>query len=388
MNCNKVISADLLPDARGIRLGVERTEKILKELSNPDEKLKIIHIAGTNGKGSTAEYFTCILVAAGKKTGTFLSPQVYSFYDQIKIDGKSVSSELYEKYKVNAEANKNKKLTATALALFAGEGCEWAVIECGMGGKTDATNAISKKELAVINSVSLEHTDYLGATVREICAQKAGIIKNCPVIINAHQTKEAREYFAQYRFADKLEQIFEGGFVYGGKTFALKAEGCLQPCNAACAIEGARLLGIDESAIELGVAQCLPRGRLEKFFIGGREYILDGAHNPEAFVPLKKYLLSRDCFRTVIFGCLKDKDIDGCLHNVIANEVIAVECPSERTRSLEDVAALCRRYFGKNRVDTAESVSSALDKASGEVVAVCGSFTILEEAKRWIEKRL
>lgn len=370
-----------------IKFSITPTRKLLDKLGCPDKKLKIIHIAGTNGKGSTAEFFTSILIAAGKKVGTFTSPEVYSFYDQFKIDGKDISPELFGKYKIKAEeASEFEMNTATAISAFAGEGCEWAVIECGMGGLNDATNAIENKELAVITSISSEHTEYLGKTIGEICAQKAGIIKNCPVVVNAHQSAEARNFFKNYKFADKIDEIFDGGFIYGGKRFVLNAFGLLQPLNAACAIEGARILGIDESAIYEGVKNCFPRGRLERFEVDGREYILDGAHNPAAFEPLKEYLFSRDCKRTVIFGCLNDKDIDGNLANIVANEIIAVSCPSPRTRTVEDIFAHCRKQFGK-RAKKADSLTQALNIADGETIAVCGSFTLLKEALEWIEKR-
>lgn len=365
---------------------VQPTRVLLDGLGRPDEKLKIIHVAGTNGKGSTAEYFTRILVAAGKRTGTFTSPQVYSFYDQFKIDGVPISPETYEKYRVTSDfASEFERMTATALSAFAGEGCEWAVIECGMGGKNDATNAIKKKELAVITSISLEHTAYLGNTIAKICEQKAGIIRDCPAIINAYQCEEARRFFKGHKFADGVERT-DGGFLYGGKRFALGAEGCLQPYNAACAIEGARMLGIDERAIFEGVAACKPLGRTERFQVNGRTFILDGAHNPAAFEPLGEYMLSRNVRRTVVFGCLSDKDADGNLARLIADKIIAVPCPSPRTRSAEDIAKLCRGRF--KDVSIAESVSAALARADTEEVIACGSFTLLEEAKKWIEKRL
>ena len=365
------------------------TRRILDGLDRPDEKLKIIHIAGTNGKGSTAEFFTQILISANKRVGTFTSPEVYSFYDQIRIDGKPVTAETYEKYGQRVlpfahNASEFEIETAAAILAFIGEGCEYAVIECGMGGLNDATNAVSRKELAVITSISLEHTAYLGKTLKEICAQKAGIIKDCPAIINAHQPPEVREFFRGYKFADKIDEISDGGFVYGGRKFLLSAFGCLQPHNAACAIEGARLLGIDEEAIYDGVKNCYPRGRMEKFTAGGREYVLDGAHNPAAFEPLEEYLCSRGNKRTVIFGCLSDKDIDGNLSRIIADRIIAVPCDSPRSRTTEDIYGHCKREFGRKKVDRAESVSAALDMADGETVVVCGSFTLLKEAREWI----
>lgn len=364
------------------------TRRILEGLNRPDEKLKIIHIAGTNGKGSTAEFFTQILISAKKRVGTFTSPEVYSFYDQFKVDGKPLTKETYEKYRemlpFAENASEFEIQTATAILSFAEEGCEYAVLECGMGGLNDATNAISKKELAVVTSISLEHTAYLGKTLKEICFQKAGIIKDCPAIINAHQPPEVKDFFKGYKFADKIEEIFDDGFIYGGKKFLLNAFGCLQPHNAACAIEGARLLGIDDKAIYEGVKNCRPQGRLERFETDGREYILDGAHNPAAFEPLAQYLYSCGNKRTVIFGCLNDKDIDGNLASVCAEKIIAVACPSPRARSLTDTEKHCRKQFGGKRVETAESVSDALDRADTKVVVVCGSFTLLKEAREWI----
>ena len=366
------------------------TRKILDALGSPDDKLKIIHIAGTNGKGSTAEFFTQVLLAAGKMVGTYLSPQIYSYYDQFKVNGEMISPGVFEIYRAQAKrfadgASAFETDTAAALLAFAKEGCEYAVIECGMGGLNDATNAVHKKELAVITSVSLEHTEYLGKTLTEICTHKAGIIKNCPAIINAHQSEEVKRFFKDCIFADKIDRIFDGGFIYDGKEFALSADGCLQPYNAACAVEGAHLLGIDEDAIYRGVKECMPRGRMEKTEAAGTTYILDGAHNPEAFLPLSEYLKKNRIKRTIIFGCLKDKDIDGNLSYLTADEIIAVKCPSPRARSAEDTAAHCRKYF-KN-VRKAESVTEALEKANEREVVVCGSFTLLKEAWEWIEKR-
>ena len=364
-------------DYTEIHPGTFVTRSILNNLGSPDDALKIIHIAGTNGKGSTAEYFTQILIAAGKKVGTFTSPAVYDFYDQFRIDGEPLSAEVAEKYFERAAcaaeglgATDFEIQTAGVLLAFKEEGCEWAVIECGMGGLNDATNAINKKELAVITSISLEHTQYLGNTIEEICEQKAGIIKNCPVVVNGYQPTAAKKYF------EKL-----------GVRFA-KGAGDLQQYNAATATEGAKILGIPEEAISEGIKNAKPAGRAEKITAGGSDYILDGAHNPAAFEPLRQTLGSLPRSEiTLIFGCLKDKNLNENLAMLagLADNIIAVKCPSPRARSVEETAEACKKCF--DNVSTAQSVSEALDLAYTKTVVVCGSFTLLKEAKLWIEKR-
>ena len=368
-------------DYTEIHPGTAVTRSILDRLGSPDDALKIIHIAGTNGKGSTAEFFTRILIAAGKRVGTFTSPAVYDFYDQFRINGKTLFVEVAEKYferaLIAAEglgATDFEIQTAGVLLAFKEEGCEWAVIECGMGGLNDATNAINKKELAVITSISLEHTHYLGNTIEEICEQKEGIIKDCPVVVNDFQPSEAARNYLK-----------NAGGVFakvGGKDFDL------QKYNAATAIEGARILGMPEEAIREGIKNTKPAGRVEKIAAGGRDYILDGAHNPIAFEPLRRYISGLHGGEvTIIFGCLKDKDIDGNLGMLagLADNIIAVKCPSPRALSAEETAISCKKYF--DNVSTAQSVTEAFEKAYTKTVVVCGSFTLLKEAKLWIEKR-
>lgn len=402
MNKERVIDAYSKLNNSVMEFGTERTGRVLKRLSEPDGKLKIIHIAGTNGKGSVAEYITRILVADGKKVGTFTSPEVYSFCDQFRIDGEPVAEEELENClgyvkSISADigATPFETETAAALKLFADKGCEYAAIECGLGGRYDATNAVSHKELAVITSISYEHTAVLGNTLREICFHKAGIIVNCSAIVSALQPKEAAEYFSSLgaRFADKPISVTESGlggqiFNYGDDQFRLAVPGFAQPYNAAVAIEAARMLGLGENAIRIGLAAAAPSGRLEVIKRDGGVYILDGGHNPAGIAPLAR--LIRDDFGRVdnlIFGCLNDKDIGGILDKLegLADRVWAVSPASIRAMPLGKIAEECGRYF-KN-VTPLPNVGQALERSRGSTV-VCGSFTLLKEAKEWIEKKL
>lgn len=383
-----------------MKFGTENTRALLNKLGSPDDGLKIIHIAGTNGKGSIAEYISQILIAAGKKTGTFTSPAVMDYFEQFKINGIPIDRKILEKYFKKAYAAAEnctsfEIMTAGALYAFIGEGCEYAVLECGLGGLLDATNAVNKKELALISSIGLEHTAFLGDTIQKICAHKAGIIKNCPAVVNALQPEEALSYFKKLNviFADKpleitaSERCFQR-FTYDGAEYQLNMAGTAQVYNAAVAIEAARLLNIDENSIQAGISRSRLYGRLQFFCACGRTFIVDGCHNPSSFLPLAeilKKLKAGDV--TLIFGCLSDKDIDKNLSALkgLAGRVFAVKPDSPRAMEMDKIYSACKKYF--NSVCKMKSIRAALEKSEGTTV-VCGSFTLVKEAVNWIEKRL
>ncbi len=403
MDSQKVVNNIVNMRSAGMKFGTERTRELLDRMGSPDKKLKIVHVAGTNGKGSVCEYLTSVLLAAGKTVGTYTTPEVFCFEEQFRVNGRQ-DILLCEKYLKNVQAAADgmgdaptayERQTAAAFAMFAGEGCEYAVIECCMGGLLDTTNAAQKKVLALITSVSREHTAYLGNTLEEIAAHKAGIISGCPSVISQCVPQEVRHIFygkgaSLCACPCDIEEGDEGTFFsLEGRRYFTKMLGCRQPYNAALAIEGARLIGLDGDAVRAGIAAAFLPGRVQQIESGGKIYILDGAHNPESFIPLserlKRYAGKR---RTLIYGCLSDKDITSSLGMLgrCAENVVAVQPSGYRAMEYEKIFAACRSAFPSAR--GAASVGEAMENADGEVVAVCGSFTLLKEAKQWIGKGL
>ena len=190
----------------GIKPGLERISELLSLLGNPQEKVKAIHIAGTNGKGSTSTMTANILKNAGYRTGLFTSPYVINFRERIRINGEMIPedalaetvSRVKEKIDIlneqGTEITEFEAITAAAYLYFAEEGCDFAVMETGLGGRFDATNVITKPAICIITSISFDHTDILGDSLEKIAFEKCGIIKrNCPVVTSENQSSEAMQ---------------------------------------------------------------------------------------------------------------------------------------------------------------------------------------------------
>ena len=388
-------------EVKGSKYGLNRVRAVLAMLKHPDESLKIIHVAGTNGKGSTCMYLTEILLQAGKRVGTFTSPEVYTYEDKFLLDGKPAPTETLNAYLGKtygiAMAMDDKPTafeieTAAALDMFRSEGSEYVVFECGLGGLTDSTNAIMKKELAVITSVSLEHTALLGNTVLEICKQKAGIIKDCPAIVSALQQEDALEYFRSLgcKITDTPQCLFRGQtyrmFGYGSLKYRIHMQGDAQMYNAALAIECAAALGIGYKAISDGLENMKLPGRVE-IVSADRTYVLDGSHNPASFGPLMDTLQEMQGRKSLVFGCLADKDVSAAADVLKGKfeEVVLVSPHSYRAMDMSEMKNAFEKRFPI--VCIADNIGAALQKVQNTTVVVCGTFTILKEAKEWINKR-
>ncbi|MGN0182826.1 MAG: bifunctional folylpolyglutamate synthase/dihydrofolate synthase [Candidatus Ornithomonoglobus sp.] len=395
---------------RGIQPGLTSISALCEELGSPQNYLSIIHIAGTNGKGSAGAFLAAVLNAAGRSVGRFVSPAVGDYLEAFTIDGRPISEELYarcaEQVKAAAERLAARSIfptsfeAETAIAFLSlRELCpDYALIECGMGGRLDSTNIISSPFVSVITSISHDHKRFLGSTIAEIAAEKSGIIKyNCPVV-TCEQTDDAmeviaaaaREHGSPLYIADDIEnaRYYEDKTVFDfeGEEYTIHLPGVFQPQNAATAVKAAQLLGISGENIRKGLEGAVWGYRFER--IG--KYILDGAHNEDAARRLaqsiRQYLpKKRPAF---ICGCFRDKDYDAIARITapLAGAVYCIKPPTERGLEGETLRGAFEKYGAK--AYNAGTLESALEMtADCDAVVIFGSLSILGDAKRLIQNK-
>lgn len=306
-----------------INLGLERIQNVLTKLNNPQNNAKIIHIAGTNGKGSVASTIANILKCAGFKTGLYTSPHLVEYTERIKINGDDISQDDFAKYitdvcKISDELTEFEILTAAAFKYFSDNSVDYIVLETGLGGRYDATN-VCKNSLAIITSISLDHTDRLGKTYEEIAFEKAGIIKEHSTVITSSNNKGYRviSNIALQKNAklitvdNEIQMQYENGINYAvidGKKFEFPLLGLYQKQNLALVVAAIKYLNIEKSALEKGLRTAKWGARLE--YIKGRNILIDGAHNPDSALELKKSLdfYFKDKKKIFIYSTINTKD--------------------------------------------------------------------------------
>lgn len=316
-----------------ISLGLNRTEKILSILGNPQNKVKIIHVAGTNGKGSVSSVLANILKSAGYKTGLYTSPHLVEYTERIKINNLDISKQDFANYidEICLIADNNKIdltefeiLTVCAFLYFYRNKIDVAIIETGLGGRFDATNTAKNKLLSIITSISLDHTDRLGNTIEEIAYEKAGIIeKNSNVIISNenlgfNKIKEvALSQNAKVHIAsNNIKTAFESGnnyLIIDNQKYEFSLLGLYQNKNMSLVISAVEFLNnngfkIDENAIRTGFKTAKWSARLE--YRKKQNLLIDGAHNPDAAIELRKSLdyYFKGQKRLFIYSTINTKD--------------------------------------------------------------------------------
>jgi dihydrofolate synthase / folylpolyglutamate synthase len=407
----------------GSKLGLESITKLMDYMGNPQRKLKFVHIAGTNGKGSTTAFISSILINSGYKTGIFTSPFIQRFTERIKIDAKEIEPDeltnIIEFVKIKIDLMINEGLahptefeiiTAVAFEYFYRNNCDIVVLEVGLGGRFDSTNVIESPEVCVITTISLDHTDILGKTLAEIAYQKAGIIKpNIDTVIYP-QKPEAEQVFEQVCKSQNcpihkvslaslvLKEYSLEGQLFDYKDYQnlyIKLLGDHQLHNAAVAIDTCEILvhkgfRIDYNNIRNGIAETRWPGRLE--IICKKPLILiDGAHNFEGGqslnAALDRYFSNKN--KIFIVGFLRDKDY----HQIMAmlakksKLIITVTPNNERAIPSSELAGILRQYSNnvQDGITLENSLKIAMENIDDEsIICAFGSLYMIGEFRKFI----
>ena len=423
MTYNEALAYISTVSARGAKPGLQRIRTLMEGLGNVQNSLRFVHLAGTNGKGSTSCMLSGILRAAGYKTGLFVSPFVIRFNERIQINGQHIPdeklAEIVERISKVADTmdeplTEFELITAAGFVWFAEEQCDIVVLETGLGGRLDATNIIETNECAVITNIGLDHTDYLGNTPAEIAYEKACILKgNRPVVAYESQPDALsviKDYAASHGnplrvtdfaaiqpvFADLKGQRFQ----YKNKEYTIRLLGAHQQRNAALVLETV------EQLRELGwniTDECVVRGMAEaqwpaRFELLCEEPIVfvDGAHNLQGVESLQKAVEDYLGGRRVICltGVLADKDWQEmmALLRSVAAEFITITPDSPRALTNEALAEYLR---GTGAIaHAAESVPMGMDMAlerareTDSVIVACGSLYMASEVREYFGRNV
>lgn len=361
-----------------IDLGLDRIRAVLEKLSNPQDSLKCIHVAGTNGKGSTCAILASVLQQAGYKVGLYTSPHIYEYTERIKIDGQEISKEdfanLFEAISLlGIHLTEFEILTVIMFLYFQRNNVDIVILETGMGGRFDATNVIKENLCAIITQIDLDHTDRLGKTKDEIAFEKAGIIKpNCPVVTSMG-------YEAIRDKADEVNAmlLFSSPYVPQDFVEALTLKGLHQIENLALALTAINYLfkNIDENTIKIGLMKVKNPCRFEYF--PEENLIIDASHNPNGIKALRENL---DYYypnqqRRFIFGCLKNKDYSKMMNILFKedDEIYINEFDYSNSCTYEELAIVCPYECKKYNGETLDT-----DKLN----IICGSFYMIKDLRK------
>ncbi len=412
----------------GIKPGLSRIEALLAELGNPEKAYKIVHITGTNGKGSVAAYITNGIIASGLSVGKFTSPHLLSYTERIALNGIDISEEDFATaVAVVKEASEKlvaagmesptqfEVLTAMAFWYFREKKVTYAVVEAGLGGLLDSTNVVTPV-VSIITNVTLDHTAYMGNTVEEIAEHKAGIIKKgVPVVTAAQgsalkiiQKKAHKEECRLYTY-DKDFAVTSRSKMHYSQMLTVEVKdkekmmlitsmpGLHQSVNMAVAAMAMYVMHQQDELVSLdgmreGFARTSWPGRFEIRKELDRIFVFDGAHNAggaESFAMTYLELFGTKP-KKLVFSMLEDKDVSAVVSLVVAqhDEVFTVPAPTPRGIAPAELAKKMPVQATPH-----ESVSAGMEAAlaatsEGDIIAVCGSLYILGEAREWLTKKL
>lgn len=403
----------------GSQPGMERIAALCDAFDNPQDKLKFVHVAGTNGKGSTCTMISNMLVAAGYKVGLFTSPFVVDFRERIQVNSEMIPKDAFAKIverivpvidelkEKNIEPTEFEIITAAAFLYFLEENCDIIVLEVGLGGTLDSTNIIKKSEVSVITSISMDHTDILGDTLLEIAAHKCGIFKEGGHVVGYPQPdftverfvkEKAKEAGCDYTHSDLarirlVREEFDGStIIYAGCTFKIPLSGKHQIYNFSTAISAINVLknnGWNVSAKNMidGISALKIPARVE---IVSKDplVIIDGGHNAEGIdalcYALKKYYSDKKII--AVFGMMRDKNYKYCAEKLapLCEKIYTTTVSNPRSLTAKELADEIKTHGIKAKAvdNCAKAYEKALKKADkNSVVLVCGSLYLASDIK-------
>lgn len=409
----------------GSKLGLDNIRYLLKLMGDPHKDLKFIHVAGTNGKGSTSTFISSVLVQQGYKVGLFTSPYLEKFTERIRINGKNIPKEKLAKTteivksKVDIMVSEGKAhptefeiVTAIAMLFYKLEKAEYVVLEVGLGGRLDSTNVIPAPLVSVITPIALDHTQYLGDSLDKIAFEKAGIIKNNSFVVAHPQKSDAMKVIEKVSHDHKSKLLFapiEEIEIKKYDEFGVKFDvnliderycdleigllGKHQVNNAVVALACIKILSdnhkinISEKSIRKGFKNAKWPGRLE-VLRRNPTLLIDGAHNIHGAKALKRTI--KEIFKydklIGVIGVLGDKDVDGILNEIIplCHKVIITKPNNPRAISLDKLKE--KISFFDKEVLVYEDIKSAVDKSldiseENDLILYCGSLYMIGDVR-------
>ena len=400
----------------GRKPGLSRTRELLKRVGNPHQKLKYVHITGTNGKGSTAAMVASVLDQAGLTVGLYTSPHLWRFHERFQVNGVPIPDDTLGRIAerviqagkgMEDPATEFELMTVVGVLYFLEAGCDIVVLEVGLGGRMDSTNVIPAPEVAVITNIGLEHTRELGDTLAQIATEKSGILKSGCDAVLYHQSGEVEEVILAACRHQGIPltltnpeglRVLESG--RDGQTFTYRDRGAFhisllgryQLYNAATALEVAAALvrrgwKISEEAVRQGLRAAVWPARME-LARRNPDVLLDGGHNPQCMGALRRSLEELYPNRKIFFltGVLSDKDYPSMLGELLplSKQFVTITPDSDRALSAGELAQYLRQAGAEAQPcgSVSEGIQTVLDLAQpNDVVCVCGSLYMIGEAR-------
>lgn len=412
-----------------MNFGLERIKALMRYAGNPQDKLNTIHIAGTNGKGSTSRFIYGILKEHGLKVGLYTSPHLVNFSERIVVGGEKIKDDDIERLhdffnKIISDKDIFEKIgvpsffeitTAICFQYFFENKVDIAVIETGLGGRLDATNIIKKPLLSVITNISMDHSEILGNSLEKIAAEKAGIIKKKSIVLCGDGKKSIRDLIKEYAlklgsayFSSKDVKLFRKGaiFTYKGlnreiKNVQLQNFPEYQQYNLKLSLLSLEILGrffkdsmkleLDDDLIRKGISKFKNEGRFEIIKYKNRGMVLDGAHNAEGIknlvVSLQKFFKKKNFI--IIFGVMRDKDYKTILKKLSAlnGKIIFTRMDNGRALDIRELKEISVKMGYFQNISLSNNIKEAIKEAlksrkKTDTILICGSLYLIGEFKK------